>query len=86
MRLKDKVTVITGAAAGIGLACAKRFAAEGAKVVLSDIDAVRGAAAADEIAAGGAEACFVACDATRPSWTAPTPLILTSGHTNDVPI
>jgi len=62
MRLKDKVTVITGAAAGIGLACAKRFAAEGAKVVLSDIDAARGAAAADEIAAGGAEACFVACD------------------------
>jgi len=62
MRLKDKVTVITGAAAGIGLACAKRFAAEGAKVVLSDIDAARGAAAAAEIAAGGAEACFVACD------------------------
>ncbi len=62
MRLKDKVTVITGAAAGIGLACAKRFAAEGAKVVLSDIDAARGTAAADEIAAGGAEACFVACD------------------------
>jgi len=62
MRLKDKVTVITGAAAGIGLACAKRFAAEGAKVVLSDINAERGAAAADEIAAGGAEACFVACD------------------------
>jgi NAD(P)-dependent dehydrogenase (short-subunit alcohol dehydrogenase family) len=62
MRLKDKITVITGAAAGIGLACAKRFAAEGAKVVLSDIDAARGAAAADEIAAGGAEACFVACD------------------------
>jgi len=62
MRLKDKVTVITGAAAGIGLACAKRFAAEGAKVVLSDINAGRGAAAADAFAAGGAEACFVACD------------------------
>ncbi len=62
MRLKDKVTVITGAAAGIGLACAKRFAAEGAKVVLSDIDAARGAAAAEEIAAGGAEARFVTCD------------------------
>ena len=62
MRLKDKITVITGAAAGIGLACAKRFAAEGAKVVLSDIDAARGAAAAAEIAAGGAEACFVTCD------------------------
>jgi len=62
MRLKDKVTVITGAAAGIGLACAKRFAAEGAKVVLSDIDAARGAAAAAEIAETGAAARFVACD------------------------
>ncbi len=62
MRLKDKVTVITGAAAGIGLACAKRFAAEGAKVVLSDINGERGAAAAEEIAGTGAEARFVACD------------------------
>ena len=62
MRLKDKVTVITGAAAGIGLACAKRFAAEGAKVVLSDINGERGAAAAEEIAGTGAEARLVACD------------------------
>ena len=62
MRLKDKVTVITGAAAGIGLACAKRFAAEGAKVVLSDINGERGAAAAAEIAKTGAEARFIPCD------------------------
>ncbi len=62
MRLKDKVTVITGAAAGIGLACAKRFAAEGARVVLSDINADKGAAAAAEIAETGAEARFVPCD------------------------
>ncbi len=62
MRLKDKVTVITGAAAGIGLACAQRFAGEGAKVVLSDIDGDKGAAAAQAIAETGAEARFVPCD------------------------
>jgi NAD(P)-dependent dehydrogenase (short-subunit alcohol dehydrogenase family) len=39
MRLNDKVAVVTGAAQGIGLACAERFLAEGAKVVLSDINA-----------------------------------------------
>jgi len=38
MKLKDKVAVVTGAARGIGLACARRFAEEGARVVLSDID------------------------------------------------
>ena len=62
MRLKDKITVITGAAAGIGLACAQRFAAEGARVVLADIDGDRGAAAAEAIAGTGAEARFVPCD------------------------
>ncbi|MCG8355706.1 MAG: SDR family oxidoreductase, partial [Kiloniellales bacterium] len=62
MRLKDKVAVVTGAAAGIGLACAKCFAEEGAKVVLSDIDATKGEAAAEAIQESGADAFFVACD------------------------
>src|SRR5690625_4169961 len=62
MRLKDKVAVITGAAAGIGLACAEAFAREGAKVVLSDVNVERGEAAAEKIQADGGEAIFIACD------------------------
>jgi NAD(P)-dependent dehydrogenase (short-subunit alcohol dehydrogenase family) len=49
MRLQDRVAVITGAGSGIGLASAKRLAAEGAKVVAVDIDARAGEAAAAEV-------------------------------------
>ncbi|WP_306205548.1 3-oxoacyl-ACP reductase [Actinoplanes sp. RD1] len=56
-RLQDRVAVITGAGSGIGLATARRFAAEGARVVAVDISADAGKAAADEV---GGE--FVACD------------------------
>ena len=62
MRLKDQVAIVTGAATGIGLACAERFAAEGAKVVLSDVDAATGEEAAEAIQARGGDAIFVACD------------------------
>ena len=58
MRLKDKVAVVTGAAQGIGLACAERFKAEGAKLMLSDINEAGGKAAADRL-----EAPFIRCDA-----------------------
>jgi NAD(P)-dependent dehydrogenase (short-subunit alcohol dehydrogenase family) len=47
-RLQDRVAVITGAGSGIGLASARRMAAEGAKVVAVDIDKTAGQAAAEE--------------------------------------
>ena len=56
-RLQDRVAVITGAGSGIGLASARRMAAEGATVVSVDIDKAAGQAAAEET--GGV---FVAAD------------------------
>lgn len=51
-RLAGKVAFVTGGAAGIGAACVRLFAAEGAKVVLTDLDDARGEALAAEL--GGA--------------------------------
>ncbi|GGX44169.1 3-oxoacyl-ACP reductase [Streptomyces fructofermentans] len=48
-RLKDRVAVITGAGSGIGLASARRLAAEGARVVAVDLDETAGKAAAHEV-------------------------------------
>jgi NAD(P)-dependent dehydrogenase (short-subunit alcohol dehydrogenase family) len=60
--LQDKVAVITGAGSGIGLASARRFASEGAKVVCVDIDDLAGKAVADDV--GG---IFVRADVTSDS-------------------
>ncbi|MCU0968205.1 MAG: glucose 1-dehydrogenase [Rubrivivax sp.] len=50
-RLHDKVSLVTGAARGIGAAIARAFAAEGARVIVSDLDEVAGRATADAIGA-----------------------------------
>ena len=62
MDLKDRVTVITGAARGIGYACAERFIADGAKVVLADIDDKTGEDAVAKLADTDQSAIFVECD------------------------
>ncbi|MCB1701230.1 MAG: SDR family oxidoreductase [Halioglobus sp.] len=60
-RVQGKVAIITGAASGLGLATSQRLAEEGARVVMADINAELGAAAA----AGIPGAQFVVMDVTR---------------------
>jgi NAD(P)-dependent dehydrogenase (short-subunit alcohol dehydrogenase family) len=60
MKLRNKVAVVTGGAHGIGLAIAKRYVAEGAKVIIADLDAAAGAAAAREL--GESQCRFKAAD------------------------
>lgn len=64
MRLKDKVALVTGAASGIGLAIARAFAREGARVALADLDRPRMQRAAAQIAAEGGHAIPVVMDVT----------------------
>ena len=60
--LNGRVAIVTGAANGIGEACARRFAAEQAHVVLADVNSERGHAVAAELRSQGHSADFMACD------------------------
>jgi NAD(P)-dependent dehydrogenase (short-subunit alcohol dehydrogenase family) len=63
-KFAGRVAVVTGGASGIGLALARRFAAENMKVVIGDVEEPALKAAVDELRANGAEVEGVVCDVT----------------------
>lgn len=65
MQLRNKVAIVTGAASGIGKEIALRFAREGAKVAIADLNQAAAQAAADEITKAGGTAMAVAMDVTN---------------------
>jgi len=65
MNMKDKIAVVTGAASGIGRATAQLLAEAGAQVVVADIDAVNGEAAAADLRKAGWDARFLPVDMTK---------------------
>jgi 3-oxoacyl-[acyl-carrier protein] reductase len=65
MRLKDKVAIVTGAGSGFGEAIAKRFAAEGAKVIVNDIVEAGAGRVAEEIAGAGGQATVTIADVSK---------------------
>lgn len=67
MSLKGKATIITGAAGGIGAACAERFCAEGARVMIADVNEEDGLALTARLREDGAEAEFRKTDVSDKS-------------------
>lgn len=65
MRVQDKSIIVTGAGQGIGKGIALRLAAEGAKIIVNDINAALGEAVVAELVAAGGTASFFAADVTK---------------------
>jgi NAD(P)-dependent dehydrogenase (short-subunit alcohol dehydrogenase family) len=65
MRLRDKIAIVTGIGSGIGEAIAVRFAVEGAKLVLADIQEEAGNRTLTKVIALGAKAVFVKADISK---------------------
>ncbi|WP_392565393.1 glucose 1-dehydrogenase [Utexia brackfieldae] len=64
--LENKIALVTGGGSGIGLAIAKAYTKEGAKVMISDIDTKRGLATVQQLLLMGGEAHFMKADIAQP--------------------
>lgn len=67
LSFENKVALVTGAASGMGLAAAQAFAAEGATVVLADVNEAAARAAAEQLVAAGHKAIGIGCDVSDES-------------------
>lgn len=65
MRLANKIAIVTGAGSGFGEGIAKRFAEEGCRVIVNDLNPAGGERVAAEIRAAGGQAAFVQADVSK---------------------
>ena len=85
MNVKDKVIMITGAGGGLGSEMARLLCANGAKVVILDLNAELGQATTDEICAAGGQAWFFRADVTsEDDWKAAVDFAVEEGGRLDV--